>query len=536
MKEIVALKSNGLTVASFFAGAGGSSTGYRMAGFKVLYANEFVPIAAESYKANAAPHTFVDSRDIKTVTAAEVLKACKLKRGELDVLDGSPPCQAFSMAGKRDKGWGTEKSYEHGAKQKNEELFTDFIRVRDGVMPKVFVAENVKGLVTGTAKGFFLEILAELRRGYRVIVPLLDAQWLGVPQARQRIVFIGVRNDLGLDPVFPDPLPYFYSVRDALPDIGRVLHDTGGQPQYSGGDVTERPSPTITCGGEVSNAYHFKVEHDAGRGKSKNILDRPAPTITAGPNSAAEGGGPRNHFKVVHETHGQHKSYGDVSERPAPPVVASRPATFSVELVGNKNAPHSGKGKRRGIDEPVNTIIARRQTVDVEVRKIGVNDVVGENVAATLEGYAIGAEWDKLNPGQQSDKFFSLVRPDADQPCPTITASAAGGEDSGSPGSTAAVTHPTEKRKFTIAEVKALCGFPPDFVLLGTYGQQWERCGNSVPPLMMKALAEVLRDRVLIPARNGVKTPGNLPAGASAAPGTAIRRQKKNKRTSEARS
>lgn len=176
MDEIRAVKPNGLTVATTFAGGGGSSLGYRMAGFKVIYANEFVPIAQDSYRANAMPYTVVDGRDIKVVHAADILRAGGLKKGELDVFDGSPPCQAFSTAGKREDGWGTDKIYEHGASQKNEELFSEYIRLRDGLMPRVFVAENVSGLVKGTAKGFFLEILKELKRGYRVIAPLLDAQ------------------------------------------------------------------------------------------------------------------------------------------------------------------------------------------------------------------------------------------------------------------------------------------------------------------------------------------------------------------------
>lgn len=362
MAEVAKLPWNGFTVASTFAGAGGSSTGYRMAGYRVVLANEFVPIAQESYAANMGPHTYLERRDIKQVTADDVLTACGLRPGDLDVFDGSPPCQAFSTAGKREKGWGTEKSYEHGASQKNEELFFDYIRLRDGLMPKVFVAENVSGLVKGTAKGFFLEILRELKRGYRVTVPLLDAQWLGVPQARQRIVFIGVRDDLGLDPPTIEPLPYRYSVRDALPWIS----DDSGPP----------PEP---------------------------------------------------------ET----------------------------------------------------------------------------DIAAM----AIGAEYDRLNPGQQSDKSFSLVRADPEQPCPTITA--AGGSTS-----IASVVHPAEKRKFSILEVKRLCGFPDDFVLKGTYAQQWERLGNSVPPVMMRAVAEAIRDRVLIPARDAGRTgtpPGRSPARSTTA-------------------
>jgi len=244
VSEIAKLKPCGLTVITTFAGCGGSSIGYRMAGYRVLWANEFVPAAQDSYRANMAKGTILDGRDVKEITAEEILKATGLKRGELDLLDGSPPCQAFSTAGKRERGWGVERSYEHGASQKNEDLFFEFVRLRDGMQPRAFVAENVSGLVKGTAKGYFLEILRGLKRGYRVEARLLDAQWLGVPQARQRIIFVGVREDLGLDPAFPAPLPYRYSVREAIPWIGRAIHDTRGQPQYSAGDITNgRPPP-----------------------------------------------------------------------------------------------------------------------------------------------------------------------------------------------------------------------------------------------------------------------------------------------------
>lgn len=228
MAEVRALPWNGFTVASTFAGAGGSSTGYRMAGFKVSWASEFVPVAQESYRANMDPATTLDGRDVKLVKAEDILGALGIEPGELDVFDGSPPCQAFSTAGKRAKGWGTEKRYEHGASQRNEDLFYEYIRLRDVLMPRVFVAENVAGLVKGVAKGYFLEILAALKRGYRVEARVLDAQWLGVPQLRQRVIFVGVREDLGLPPVFPKPLAYRYSIRDALPWIGRVDYYTGG--------------------------------------------------------------------------------------------------------------------------------------------------------------------------------------------------------------------------------------------------------------------------------------------------------------------
>ena len=95
-------------------------------------------------------------------------------------------------------------------------MFFEYARLLKGLQPKVFVAENVAGLIQGTAKGYFKRILQTLKEcGYNVKCKVLDAQWLGVPQMRQRTIFIGVRNDLHLDPSYPLPVPYQYSVGDA---------------------------------------------------------------------------------------------------------------------------------------------------------------------------------------------------------------------------------------------------------------------------------------------------------------------------------
>lgn len=435
MAEIAKVRWNGLKMVSTFSGYGGSCLGFRMAGFRVVWASEFVPAAQDSYRANMRKGTILDPRDIKTVTADEILKATGLAAGELDLFEGSPPCQAFSSAGTRDKGWGKDKKYAHGAEQKNEELFSDFIRLRDGLRPKVFVAENVTGLVKGKAKGFFLDILDRLKKGYRVEVRVLDAQWLGVPQQRQRVIFVGVRNDLGLDPAFPEPLPYRYSVRDALPWLGGGATEIafrggpGGKPRGRKTGHVDEPAHTISAGGygaaSLRQTFVERVVHDTGRKgqERKDITDAPCPTITAGPDDVRLGGGPRNHFLVEKET--------DISR------------------------------------------------------------------------FAIGAEYDRLNPGQQSDRYFNLIRASASEPSPTVMSS------SGSYESAAAVMHPTEKRRFSIAELKRICGAPDDVDLKGTYANQWERLGNSVPPVMARHVAEAIRDHVLLPARrnSGVKRP-----------------------------
>ena len=199
MKDLRRLSDNGnhkFTVVSTFAGGGGSSTGYRMAGGKVLAVNEFVPEAIKTYKANW-PDTVVLGNDVKALTADEVIAASGIEAGQLDIFDGSPPCSAFSTVGKRDKGWGQTKKYSDTKQSNVEDLFFDYIRLLRGIKPKVFVAENVAGLAKGVAKGYLNEILRELAAsGYKVECKILDARYLGVPQSRARVIFVGVRDDL----------------------------------------------------------------------------------------------------------------------------------------------------------------------------------------------------------------------------------------------------------------------------------------------------------------------------------------------------
>lgn len=215
LPEIAALPWNGWHVASLFSGCGGSSLGYKMAGFKVCWANEFIPAAQATYRLNH-PETYLDTRDIRQIQPADILAQLGMRPGNLDVLDGSPPCASFSTAGKRSQGWGKVKAYSDTS-QRTDDLFFEYARILKGLQPKVFVAENVSGLVKGVAKGYFKQILVALRAcGYTVEARLLDAQWLGVPQMRQRIIFVGVREDLGRVPDFPQPLPYRYDLHDAL--------------------------------------------------------------------------------------------------------------------------------------------------------------------------------------------------------------------------------------------------------------------------------------------------------------------------------
>jgi DNA (cytosine-5)-methyltransferase 1 len=131
------------------------------------------------------------------------------------------------MAGKREEHWGMVKKYSD-VRQRTDDLFYEFARLLEEIQPKVFVAENVSGLVKGAAKGYFIEIIKRLKScGYNVKCKVLNAQWLGVPQSRQRTIFIGTRNDLNKTPFHPLPLPYFYSLRDVLPYIKPMTAPSG---------------------------------------------------------------------------------------------------------------------------------------------------------------------------------------------------------------------------------------------------------------------------------------------------------------------
>lgn len=214
MGEIKNIKAtNGLNVVSFFSGGGGSCLGFEMAGYKILSASEFVEEARNTYSLNHQG-TPIDDRDIRQLRAKDVFELAGTD--QIDVMEGSPPCAAFSTAGKRERGWGKVNSYSD-TEQRSDDLFLEFARLLADIQPKVFVAENVKGLVLGSAKGYFKLILERLRRcGYQVEARVIDASYVGVPQARQRLIFVGTRNDLNLQPVFPKPLPYRYNLSEVI--------------------------------------------------------------------------------------------------------------------------------------------------------------------------------------------------------------------------------------------------------------------------------------------------------------------------------
>ena len=243
---MMASEARKFNVISMFAGGGGSSTGYRLAGGVVLSASEFVPEAARTYRKNF-PDCKVDKRDIREISAndesvVDFLAMAGLKPGELDVLDGSPPCSEFSVAGKGISDQDVLRSYSD-VKQKNiATLPFDFVDLAVTAQPRVVIMENVPAFASRGGE-VFQRVLRALRfqqsdggsRAYFVNFSVLAASDFGVPQKRLRLFIIGVRQDVGtaigidsdeavLD-VFPSPTQVGVSIRSALADLSQTERD-----------------------------------------------------------------------------------------------------------------------------------------------------------------------------------------------------------------------------------------------------------------------------------------------------------------------
>ncbi len=190
------IEKHGCKVFGTFICGGGSTMGYKLAGYEHLGGVEIDPKVAEVYRTNHNPkHLFV--QDIREFNKREDLPA---ELYDLDLLDGSPPCSSFSMAGNREKDWGKKKQFREGQEyQRLDDLVFEYVKTIAKLKPKVALLENVKGLITGNAKVYAKNLKTAFEAaGYRVQVFLLNAASMGVPQKRERVFFIGLRNDFNL--------------------------------------------------------------------------------------------------------------------------------------------------------------------------------------------------------------------------------------------------------------------------------------------------------------------------------------------------
>lgn len=302
LKDTKFTKDKGKVFSCFSCG-GGSTMGYKLSGFDVIGCNEIDKKMMEVYKTNHNPK----------YSYLEPIQTFKLRNDlpdelyNLDILDGSPPCSSFSMAGNREKDWGKDKKFREGqAEQVLDTLFFDFIDLAKKLQPKVVVAENVSGMMMGAAKEYVKKVYTAFKdAGYQLRIEpyLLDASKMGVPQRRKRVFFIALRNDISdqfmeqvdmfqyapnLDLKFNDREIPFKEIdqkntKDEYlsPSISKhwylakegqgfnEVHKNGGMFSYSKVD-RDKPLPTITAhhdGGSYHHTIHrplTKIENCKG--------------------------------------------------------------------------------------------------------------------------------------------------------------------------------------------------------------------------------------------------------------------------------
>ena len=196
-----------MKVISCFAGMGGSSLGYKQAGCKVVAMIEWDKHACQVYRLNH-PNTIVYQGDIEKISCDQILEDTNLKVGELDILDGSPPCQGFSTSGKRI------------LDDPRNSLFKAFLKIADELKPKNIVIENVAGMIRGKMKKVASEIIRSLKeRGYFVTAGLIKAVHFGVPQLRPRVFFLASKTS---KPRLPSPTSKIITAGEALKGVVNI--------------------------------------------------------------------------------------------------------------------------------------------------------------------------------------------------------------------------------------------------------------------------------------------------------------------------
>lgn len=270
LKDLKPPSKDAPTVFSCFHCGGGSTMGYKLAGFNVLGGVEIDPKMMEVYRANFNPkHSYLMGvQDFKNIPDEELPK----ELFELDILDGSPPCSSFSMAGNREDDWGKDKRFSEGqAKQVLDELFFDFINIAEKLKPKIVIAENVSGIIKGNAK-FYVKRIVEAfdKAGYDVQLFVLNAAFMGVPQRRERTFFIAKLKTLSFKKIKMDFNYPIISVSESWDGAGGFGKDCSA-------------SSMVKYWNKIKPGESFSKAHEKGSlfGQIKLNPNEPSPTLTS---------------------------------------------------------------------------------------------------------------------------------------------------------------------------------------------------------------------------------------------------------------
>lgn len=241
-----------------FSGAGGLLRGFMDAGLEPEFSVEVWEPAIQTHNRNY-PNVPVWSRDIRTIENGEIEKY----KGKVDLIVGGPPCQGFSTIGKR------------LVKDPRNELVFEFIRFVDVIRPKVFLMENVRGLLSANNGVIKDAITAEFESiGYKVKHEVICAADYGVPQMRYRVLFLGIRDDLNIEPSFPEKThnkDNYVKVGEAIMDlVGKENDFPNHVPMKHNEIVTKR----ISCIKEGEGIPDEGLPEDVAKGSRSDFTDK----------------------------------------------------------------------------------------------------------------------------------------------------------------------------------------------------------------------------------------------------------------------
>ena len=285
-------------VFSCFSCGGGSTMGYKLAGFDVIGCNEIDPKMMEVYKKNHNPKYSY----LEPIQEFKNRKDLPKELYNLDILDGSPPCSSFSMAGVRERDWGVERKFREGKdNQVLDTLFFDFIDLAEKLQPKVVIAENVKGILMGNAIKYVREIYKQFdNAGYYCQHFLLDASKMGVPQKRERVFFICLRKDLSNQ--FLEQSNLFEQNPKLILEFNekeipfKNIEDNVNKPLFSNPSPCYKKYWKLCKYGESCSTYHPKGSY---HGAYKIDPNKPLNTLLANTSKSRDGAIHYNTFRML---------------------------------------------------------------------------------------------------------------------------------------------------------------------------------------------------------------------------------------------
>jgi len=434
VKSVVA--EGALTCIDLFCGAGGMAEGFRDAGFRCLFANDFEDEALDTFRANHRS-TAVLPGPIQDIDAVHVRRELGIERGSLDVLVGGPPCQGFSTYGQRDPS------------DSRNRLFAHLLRFAKEFQPRAVVIENVIGILSMERGRIIDEITSGLQReGYAFTIWTLDAADFGVPQRRKRVFVVGMRDSSEIlaptprfgavssepsvqETLFPtSSIQRWRTVADAisdLPERALLPKETQKQLEYPSPPKTEYQS---AIRGEADALLHHSAKQMLGLRRLRLALLRPG-------------------------------DYG--SELRARILAEGLPDSVVDDLLG------AGSGLRA----------ATECRTEDRVKEVAIREVLRAGHTSPDELARL------LDAGGFANKYRRL---DWERPSHTLVAHMA--------RDCSDFVHPEYDRFVSVREAARLQSFPDSYVFPGSQFRQFRQIGNAVPPMLGRVVATAVAQAI----------------------------------------